>query len=113
MKGEKSLDRLCAIYELLAQANDKLCKRRHLKTILEFQRRIAARDEASGEYLWAKSEYSKAIIDDIIRIIERWMVVQTIKRDQSERPSGKINSRNRAIGPRLRNAEVVVPPQEQ
>ncbi|KAF8558681.1 hypothetical protein OG21DRAFT_1455303 [Imleria badia] len=106
--GEKRFDRLCAMHALLVQANDKLCKNRNLPALMEFRDGITTISGESGEYLWATTPRSKMILDDILATIERWMVSQALRREQSEMSSwtGNRAIRNRAVGPRLRHGPV-------
>ncbi|KAG8216095.1 hypothetical protein J3R82DRAFT_8096 [Butyriboletus roseoflavus] len=100
--GEKCIDRVCAMHALMVQANDKLCKNRNLPALMQFRDEITLRDKETGEYLWATTPRSKPIIADIVATIERWLVSQALRRDQSRVSAGNRAIRQKAVGPRLR-----------
>ncbi|KAG6380229.1 hypothetical protein JVT61DRAFT_8321 [Boletus reticuloceps] len=105
LEGEKRFDCLCAMHALLVQANDKLCKNRNLPALMQFRDDITSTGGESNEYLWATTPRSKMLLTDILGLIDRWMVLQTQKREQSIISSwtGNRTIRNSAVGPRLRN----------
>lgn len=107
--------RLSAMHAILSQANDKLCKRRNIQAIINFKAALTVKEPVSGGYIWAPTSYDQAILEvgslndysignqtsciqqDIFEIIERWMVMQTVKRH-----SPFIT--NPRVGPRLRGS---------
>ncbi|KAF9238051.1 hypothetical protein BU15DRAFT_48080 [Melanogaster broomeanus] len=103
LEGDKHFDRLCAMHAVLTQANDKLCKNRNLPALMNFKENLTIKDPESGEYVWATSQHSSAILKDILATIEGWIATQTLKRVRYRASAMNRSIPKHAIGPRLRN----------
>ncbi|KIK96880.1 hypothetical protein PAXRUDRAFT_10515 [Paxillus rubicundulus Ve08.2h10] len=103
LEGDKHFDRLCAMHAVLIQANDKLCKSRNLPALMHLKENITTKDPESGEYVWATSPHSDAILKDMLDTIEGWVASQALKRVRYRASAMNRIIPRSAIGPRLRS----------